>query len=77
VLRAVVSDTRFNKEAAIGTINSSRTMTSNTEKSAVLRAVARTALISDKDVRDAYLGAARTLTSDTEYRIVMEALPEL
>ena len=73
-MRAVVRSDQLNKYACLGILESARKLSSNTEKSSVLRKVADTDWIEDDDVKSNYVAAAKTLTSDSEYRRVIDIL---
>ena len=72
----MVESTHLTKYACNGLLESARRLSSNTEKSKVLRAVAKTKFIKDKDIRTTYKMVAKTLSSDSEYRNVMDAMTD-
>lgn len=76
VLRGVISNPEFNKYAAYKLLESTRKISSNTEKGSVLIKVSESEQIKDPEIRKIYMSTAQTLTSDSEYRRVVDKLME-
>ena len=65
--------TRLSRDEALGLLTAAKGMSSNSNKSAVLIAVAEKVGLSDDTIRKAYIDAASTLSSDSDYRRAMSA----
>ena len=76
ILRGVINNPEFNKYTAYKVLESTRKLTSNTEKANVLIKISASEQIKDPEIRKLYLSTAKTLTSDSEYRRVVDKLME-
>ena len=73
-LGAVLRQRDLDPLTAIAALAATAKMTSNIEKANVLTLLARSPLLDEEDVRDAFLEAAQTIDNDWSYRTVMSAL---
>jgi hypothetical protein len=64
---------RLTRVEALALLSSAKGMSSNSNKSAVLVAVAEKIGLDDAEIRKAYIDTAGTLTSDSDYRRAMSA----